>query len=229
MWDDQFRALASGYFVARYDLPGFGESEASDAPFSQVEVLAGVLEHLDLSAAHLVGLSYGASCVIDFALAHPERVQSMVLAAPGLSGYPWSPEWTQRYADLFRRAQQEGPEAAVEHWLQDPHLQPAMERSPLDERLRELHQDNQQMYVQPAPAQPEKQPAIDRLSEIEIPTLVVIGDRDVTDTQEVAKLLDEQVGGATVLWVAGAGHIVNMEEPVAFNQGLMSFLTERDG
>ena len=70
-------------------------------------------------------------------------------------------------------------------------------------------------------------PAIWRLSKIEVPTLVVVGERDDPDNQAVADLLEERIERATKVTVRGAGHMVNLERPEEFDRIVLGFL--RDG
>jgi pimeloyl-ACP methyl ester carboxylesterase len=70
-------------------------------------------------------------------------------------------------------------------------------------------------------------PAIRRLSRIEVPTLVVVGEWDDPSNQAVADLLEEQIERATKITVGGAGHMVNLERPEEFDRIVLGFL--RDG
>ena len=58
--------------------------------------LRAVLDHFGLHRAALVGLSMGGESALDFALAHPERVRSMILANTGAPGAPWIATWSGR-------------------------------------------------------------------------------------------------------------------------------------
>jgi pimeloyl-ACP methyl ester carboxylesterase len=70
-------------------------------------------------------------------------------------------------------------------------------------------------------------PAIRRLSKIEVPTLVVVGERDDPDNQAMADLLEERLERATKVTVGGAGYMVNLERPKEFDWIVLGFL--RDG
>ena len=58
-------------------------------PYSAVDDLAALMDELGLATAHLVGLSNGARIALDFALVHPARIRSLVLASllPGAAAY----------------------------------------------------------------------------------------------------------------------------------------------
>jgi pimeloyl-ACP methyl ester carboxylesterase len=85
MWDAQVAALAPSHTVLCYDVRGIGGSSPPDGSFSHSDDLHALLQSIGIARASLVGLSFGAAVAIDFALDHPEMVQALVLAAPGLS------------------------------------------------------------------------------------------------------------------------------------------------
>jgi len=87
MWEDQWSAFAERYRVVRLDLRGFGKSTSEATPFSDIDDLVGLLDHLGIERVHVVGLSMGARVIVDFALAHPERVHALVSADGVLSGF----------------------------------------------------------------------------------------------------------------------------------------------
>ena len=224
MWDPQFAAWSRTYRVVRYDVRGFGRSAEATVPYSDVDDLLAVLDSLSISRANLVGLSLGGGIAIDFALAHPDRVASLVVAAPGLSGFPFEPGG---FMERLRAAQAGGGEAAVALWLKDPYMAPAMEHADLAPRIRQLTLDNERVWLaNPFLVKRASPPAAGRLGEIRAPMLVLIGDRDVPDMQKVADKLAAEVKGARKVVVSGAGHISSMENPTEFDRAALAFLAE---
>ena len=69
-----------------------------------------------------------------------------------------------------------------------------------------------------------REPAIDRLSELEVPMLVVVGELDVPGILEIADLLVDADPNADLVVVPGVAHMVNLEKPEEFNQILLDFL-----
>ena len=67
-------------------------------------------------------------------------------------------------------------------------------------------------------------PAIQRLSEIRKPTLLIVGEKDVPDIQAIIKLLEAGIAGSRTEVIPGAGHMPNMEAPERVNQLLKVFL-----
>jgi pimeloyl-ACP methyl ester carboxylesterase len=179
MWDGQFQALATDFQVIRYDHRGFGRSSVPQDPYSPVKDLLSLLEKLNVGRAHLVGNSMGGSLAIDFALKHPERVASLVIVASGPRGLPVPQEAIDRVVAVFKAAEAEGLERAVELWLAHPMVAVSSKKAGVREQLRAMVNDNRAIFrMKQWPSEAMNPPAAKRLKEIRIPTLVVIGGQD---------------------------------------------------
>ncbi|HXY36127.1 MAG TPA: alpha/beta hydrolase [Planctomycetaceae bacterium] len=230
MWDDQFANYAKRYRVVRYDVRGFGGSiRPADQAYSNADDLAGLLDYLEMPKAHLVGLSLGGLIALDFAVTRPTRVLSMVLAGPGLSGYEKSdPDGEEAWWVRVQAARDEGAEKVVEMWLKDPYMAPAMENPTLAERLRYLARENAHYWLQnPILQRPPRPPAAQKLREIKVPTLVILGERDLPRSVEISARLLRDINGTKKVVIPGAGHMVNMERPGGFDRAVMEFLSEK--
>ena len=227
MWDEQFDLLAKQFCVIRYDVRGYGGSFQPDQLYSDADDLAALLDYLKVSKAHLVGLSLGGRIALDFAVAYPKRVSSLALAGPGLAGYepPNSAEADLRSWNLIKVARDEGPDAVTEAWLKDPFMAPAMERTRLAPRIRRLSRENAHCWLNNPILQRSPKPlAAERLGEIKVPTLLVLGDRDVPQAKATIETLEKGIAGSEKVVIKGAGHMVSMEQPDEFNQALLKFL-----
>jgi pimeloyl-ACP methyl ester carboxylesterase len=230
MWDAQMDTLARHVRVIRYDVRGFGRSGRADSAYMHHEDLRVLLDSLRVRRAHLVGLSLGGRIAVDLALEHPERVSSLVLAGPGLSGFAWSaPDsaWVGRMREALTA--RDSVRASL-LWLESDYMRPAMERPALRARLRELTVANASMWVGPDAERELSPGAVTRLAELggrRIPTLLIIGERDVPDIHRIVDTLAASIPGARRVVVAGAGHMVNMEEPARFNAEVLAFLRRR--
>jgi pimeloyl-ACP methyl ester carboxylesterase len=174
-----------------------------------------------------VGLSLGGRVAVDFALAHPKRVKSLTLAGPGLAGYepPNSEEADLRMWNLIKAARDDGPERVTDMWLKDPFMAPAMEQARLVPRLRRLARENAHCWLgNPVLQRSPKPLAAKRLDEIKVPTLLILGNRDVPQAQATIETLEKGISGSKKVVIKGAGHMVNMEKPEEFNEALLVFL-----
>jgi pimeloyl-ACP methyl ester carboxylesterase len=230
MWDDQFTVLSKQFRVIRYDVRGYGGSLRPELPYSDAEDLAGLLDYLKLNKVHIVGLSLGGRIAIDFAVAHPARVTSLSLAGPGLSGYepPGGAESDLRMWNIIKAARDEGPEKATSLWLKDPFMAPAMEQSRLVPGLQRIARENAHCWLEnPVLNRPPKPETATRLGEIKVPTLLVIGERDLPQIKATIEKLEKEIGGSKKVAIKDAGHMINMEKPEIFNETVLRFLNEQ--
>jgi pimeloyl-ACP methyl ester carboxylesterase len=233
MWDDQIEVFAQRYRVVRYDHRGFGRSELPPAPYAFHEDLYGVLRALGIERAYLIGVSIGGAAVIDFTLAHPEMVDALITVGAGVSGLE-VPNTAEEMA-LFERVEQaieagdlDGANAQEVHiWVDGPRRSPEQ----VDPRVRERVSEMNRPTFDRTPEQQEKAkhqsldpPAAGRLSEIHVPTLVIVGDQDVSDVQLTADRLAAEIPGARKVVMQGTAHVPNMEQPEEFNRIVLDFL-----
>ena len=226
MWAPQIAALERRFRVIRYDLRGHGNSAAPSEPYAPHDDLRSVLDALGVSRATLIGLSAGSTLAIDFAIAYPDRVRKLVLASPGLNGHVPSPPltWTQ---PVFQAAGRGDTEDAAKLWAATPIMAVHGDQAAAA-TVRALVMSNLRLWTfRTNPARPLTPSAIARLAEVRSPTLVVLGDKDLPHIKEIADLLARGVAGARLVTIPGAGHIVNLDAPGAFNKSVSAFLAER--
>jgi len=227
MWDAQFDLFAKQYRIIRWDIRGFGESDVPVKTYSESGDLHQLLQHLRVKKAALIGLSLGAAVAMDFALVHPEMVDSLVLVCPGLGGFPFQDKANDLRA-VVEAARDDSYEKAAELWLQNPYMSVAMQNPALRDKLRQLARDNAHCWLNnPMLIRRLKPPAAERLREIHAPTLVVHGDRDVSDIHKIVEKLAAEIPGARKEVFRDAGHLVPMERPDDFNRLTLGFLAGR--
>ena len=225
MWDDQFFPFSDKYTVIRYDVRGYGKSLAPTKPYSDDEDLYLLLNYLKVRKAHIVGLSMGGRIAIDFTLSHPDMVTSLTAVAPGLSGFPFSAESAIEMMKIVYSIQNDDGTPAGEAWLRSAYVSSAMENPVVAAKLRPIAIENSHVWLInfffPRPPFPL---AVQRLGEIRVPTLVIRGDRDVSMITDIVEMLAKNIAGAKKLVIPGAGHMVNVEKPQAFDSALLDFL-----
>jgi 3-oxoadipate enol-lactonase len=228
MWDAQFTEFARQYRVIRYDARGFGRSPMPPAPFSHYEDLHGLLEILGIDHAILVGASMGGATAVDAALAYPEMVDALVLVASGLSGYTFSAETRQKWAEIDAAFERDGVARAVElelqMWVDGPFRGPDQVNPAVRELVREMNTGSYSGYNEDATEQELEPPAMSRLGEIHVPTLIVVGDLDVPDIPARTTVLEQGIVGARKVVIPGTAHMLNMEQPGEFNRLVLDFL-----
>lgn len=228
MWDAQFDVLAKHSRVIRYDLRGFGKSATPDSPFSNEQDLLLLLQRLNVKKATLVGLSLGAAVAVDFSLAHPEMIDALVLVCPGLSGFRFDDK-ANKIDAVIESAQDGNYERATELWLANPYMSVAMENPALRDKLRLLARDNLRAWlkINPLLVRRSRPPAAERLREVHARTLVIGGERDVSDIHKIVDKLVAEIPGARKETLPDTGHLVPMEKPEEFNRLVLDFI-QRD-
>ncbi|TXK18793.1 alpha/beta fold hydrolase [Homoserinibacter sp. GY 40078] len=235
MWDPQFDDLARDYRVIRYDTRGYGDSPGDANPYSEVEDLVAVLDAAGVERATVVGASRGGGFALDAALAHPDRVSGLVLIGAAPSGmsdddivYTESERELERAMAAAEAAEDVDTLVRIEVQLWD--LGPDRDVDDVDpafvERAIELNVGAAHWDFAGTPV-PAEHPAIDRLGEVAVPTLVVIGDHDVTDCRVAADVLLAGIPDAEELRFPDAAHLPSVEHPERFTAQLRDWLARR--
>ncbi len=106
--------------------------------------------------------------------------------------------------------------------MDGPHRTPDAVDPVVRERMREMITHYYTIRDDdPPPLEP---PAIARLAEIGVPTLIVVGGGEVPDILAQADLLHENIAGAQKAVIPGVAHVLNMERPERFNTLVLDFL-----
>lgn len=230
-WDEQFPRLSEGHRVVRYDFRGAGRSPLGDSSYSHTEDLAALLAHLNIQRADFVGLSQGSQIAIDFVLAHPDAVRSMMIGGSPLSGFDMGPEFVQGMRGVFTAGAADDPQLTYDRiWAFAPFRvasgMPAV-RKRLDDMI--VHENTWAANRAGAPrTKPVPAPAATRLGEIDRPVLVVVGEGDMPAFIREAEFVAGHVRGAELKRVKGAGHFVNLEQPESYDEILFTWLKHVD-
>ncbi|MEO7002326.1 MAG: alpha/beta fold hydrolase [Ktedonobacterales bacterium] len=229
MYDDQFGVFAQHYKTIRYDMRGFGQSSVPSGPFSFSDDLYGLLRFLGIGQAHVLGMSMGGGASIDLTLSHPEMVSALVVSGSALGGFDSPDEANDPRGKDFEAAAQAGDherlaDLAVEVWVVGDGRVADQVNPAVRQRIRELELHNLSLGADESLAQQLDPPAIGRLSEIHAPTLVIVGDRDISDIQQIADLLAQGIAGAQKVVIRNTAHVPNMEQPEQFNRIVLDFL-----
>ncbi len=228
MWDPQVGVLARDHRVIRYDAAGHGRSPVPEQPWKTYEHLGLLLEALKVDNASLVGLSMGGRIAVDFAIAHPEKVRSLVLVDPGISGFPFTGrDFMARQGESYRarmaRDSVKVAEVFLGSWLAGPHRTPSQVDPGVWAKALEMAIPN---ALQSAAGEELKPPAVGRLNEIQAPVLLIEGELDCEDIHRITRLIEHRIGGARRVVIPGVAHMPNLERPDEVNRLLVEFLHE---
>jgi pimeloyl-ACP methyl ester carboxylesterase len=231
VWDGQFDAFAERYRVVRYDLRGYGRSSRLEpgVSYSNVRDLAAVLDATGVRRGALVGNSMGGGVAIDFALTHPERVSALVLVASAVGGLQdtdedeawWQERWPPLEDAIERGDLQEARRLQMDFWA------PLGIDDPNGRRIFDIAIDNaHELAMDESLAEQLDPPALGRLHEIAVPTLILPADHDPPFMLRSSAALAAGIPGARVVQIADVDHVVPLRSPEAFKDAVLAFLDE---
>lgn len=233
MWDREFQKYAAGHTVVRYDLRGLGASPPAKAPYSEIEDLDRLIDHLQLGPVTLVGCSGGGKTALDFAVEHPLKVQALLLVAPGVSGFDGSsdPEGQADYdADGARLKpvfeawgagrKEEATRRLREYWCS----QQSGKNLELVQRM--IEENAEEIFTEKSASQAKglDPPALLRIRHIRAPTIVLSGDHDEPTCGWIARRVAHEIAHAELIPVSRADHLVNLSRPDVFDSALQRLL-----
>jgi 3-oxoadipate enol-lactonase len=231
-WDDQLQVFGEHFTAAAWDARGYGDSDDYDRPLAFADFSADLLRVLDdfgAERAHLVGLSLGGRIARDFALRHPRRVATLVLANTTAGFDTLTPEQVEAFIRSRRVPLESGrtlrelaPELA-QNLMSAAAVPGAHAR--LIASMAALRKDS---YLKTIEASTREDRGA-RIEAITAPTLVVTSDEDRLYPAALAEDMARRIPGARLAVVRGAGHLSNLEQPEAFNAAVLPFLLEHRG
>ena len=239
IWDWTFPALRDRFTAVAFDYPGFGASDPLPWAYSPEGAAATVTAFLDamgIRAAFLIGSSLGGAIATMTAGLAPERVEGLMLVAPGgfgrglnllmrLQTSPWLGDGLVALAGRF-------PRLALREVFAD--------RRRIPDELVEVTRRNarrpvaNQSYLKALRRaatllgiRPEMVAAVRSAARrIIAPTLIVWGDRDRIIPPDQATVAAHSIRGSRLHMMTGLGHIPFVEAPEVFNTAAMAFLIE---
>jgi len=218
MWEPQRVPLnEAGYRLVSWDMRGHAETESPDDPAQYSEALTmadmlGLMDTLDIERAVVGGLSLGGYMSLAFQLAHPERVRALVLCdtGPGYRSDEPRAKWNRMAEKSAVNFEEKGLDAAG--------------RSPEVRAAVKYHRSAMGLAhaARGMLAQVDSR-VIDHLAEIDVPTLIIVGERD-EPYHAASQYMQSKVPGSRLEVIPDAGHAANMDQPEAFNRVLLEFL-----
>lgn len=236
LWDDQFDEFARYFKVIRYDIRGFGQSgmiKQGMEPYSMERDLYSLLQFLGIRKTYMLGLSMGGSLSVDFTLQFPEMVDALITVGAGLSGCEEDdPEELKAKYEKMEEAFRSGDidravEISLQIWTDGPFRTPEQVNPQMRERVRAMTTHNfKREDDEGVESQHLEPPAANRLSEIHVPTLVIVGSEDVEYILSIADKLEKGIVGAKKVVIPHTAHHLNMEKPQEFNRVVIDFLEQ---
>jgi len=232
MWRPQLAASSPGHRLIAPDLRNFGRSTSPNPPADFAAYgrdLVGLADALGLDEFFVAGLSMGGQIVFEVALAAPRRVRGLILC--DTFAQLDTPEKKASRYGLADRLEAEGmgnyavevlpkmlcAKTIAEKPAVAAELVAMMQRAPARGAANALR------------ARAERRDYLPLLQELDLPTLIVVGEHDQFTPVADAELMHGSIRGSQLVVLEDAGHIASMEQPERFNAALAEFLRAAGG
>ncbi len=227
MWRSQIEATTRLYRAIAYDIRGHGASDVGDGQYmieGHVEDLVGLMDHLEIGRAVVVGLSMGGYITLRALEKHPQRFIAAVLC--DTRSEPDSNEGKlKRHAgiELVRKAGSAGfAESFVGGLFAPGNLKSHVREK---EEIRKTIENTSPLSIAGTlialAARTDTTPS---LQSIKVPTLIMVGEFDQLTPPAASEAMHERIPGSQLHIVPAAAHMSNLENPEFFNERLLQFL-----
>lgn len=206
IWEPMVGRLPARYRVIRYDQRGYGRSPAPEAPYGQLDDLVAVLDWCGVDEALLVGYSGGGGPAAGLALASPGRVRGLMLLAPGVQDYPWPPDdpYGAEFGALFAAGDRVGLAGlGLRTWA----------AAGADEAVRAQVGGAAGAFFRLGEFEQPDPPVYDRLGQIRVPAVMVVGSRDYPMVTDSATAIAARIPGCRTVTAPGADHMLPLRIP----------------
>jgi len=230
-WNNEFAFFAKNHQVLHYDMRGYGKSEPVDGEFSHMRDLVSLLNTLELQESLvLMGCSMGGGLAMDFALTHPSRMKALIMVGSGPSGLELDVPTPAKFAEA-EEAYKAGDldlvaELETQIWFDGTDRAPQQ----VNQAMRKLaYKMNRKALDYQAKELGKRLPntdslAFNRLNDLSIPVLVIVGAHDTPYILAAADYMIEKIPSARKVRIEDAAHLPNMDQPQEFQTVVNAFL-----
>jgi pimeloyl-ACP methyl ester carboxylesterase len=225
-WQPQLASLCDEFDVIAWDAPGCGGSSDPDGPMTIADyagAVADLVDALEVGPVHLCGLSFGGGLALAVYARHPEIVRSLVLVS-AYAGWKGSlpPEEVGARLERLRSELGRPPAEWIDGYLPGFFAQPV----PADvlALVRSVMLDVRAVGTEAMLSAFADADLRDVLPTVAVPTLVLHGSADVRSPRPVAEALHAGIPGSRLVVLPGVGHVINLEDPDAFDAAVRGFL-----
>jgi pimeloyl-ACP methyl ester carboxylesterase len=210
---------------------GYGKSEPVEEEFSHLSDLVSFVDTLEIHEPFvLMGCSMGGGLAMDFALSHPSKVKAVIMVGSAPSGLELEVPTPAKFADA-EKAFEAGDldlvaEIETQIWFDGMGRTPQQVNPTMRELLYEMNRIALSHEVkQLGKRLPNtKTPAVERLKDIDVPVLIVVGSHDTPYILAAADYMKENIRAARKVTIEDAAHLPNMDQPHEFDGIVQDFL-----
>ncbi len=228
-WYPQIEILKQNYRVIAYDIRGHGKTGVGDGHYTYklfVNDLIALLDYLEVNEAVLCGLSMGGAIAIRAFEIHPERIKVLVLCDTRSEAD--SNETKYWREDSIESIKQNGLEKFADEFIKAIFAPGFKEKSNEVELIKNTILSSSPLGIcGTLLAQAARTDMTHVLPEINVPTLIMIGENDNFTPFESSKLMHKGIFDSELKIIPEAGHVSNLENTDKFNEYLLEFLEKR--
>ncbi|MBI1806664.1 MAG: alpha/beta fold hydrolase [Ignavibacteria bacterium] len=227
MWKPQVDALKKDYYVITYDVRGHGASDVGDGQYTVeyfVDDLIGLLDHVKISRAVVVGLSMGGYIALRAIERNPERFRGVILCDTRSEAD--NNEGKIKRANQAKAVQTDGLRKFAESFVKVVFYEKTFETNPRAvEMIREIiERSDPRAVVGTIIALAGRTDSTSALYTINVPTLILVGQHDGLTPPSASHAMKEKIPKAELHVIPNAAHLSNLENPEEFNTHLANFL-----
>jgi len=231
-WNNEFEYFSRHNKVIRYDMRGYGKSEPVDGEFSHMSDLVSLLDSLEINEPIiLMGCSMGGGLAMDFALAHPSKVKALIMVGSAPTGLELDIPANPKFAEV-EKAFNDGDMDLVSELETQIWFDGTRASDQVDQKMRKLLFDMNLIALKNEVKELGKRlpntesPAFDRLGELKMPVLIVVGVHDSDYIRAAGDFMAEKIKTAKKVMVEDAAHLPNMDHPDVFQGIVKEFLQD---
>jgi 3-oxoadipate enol-lactonase len=227
-WVFQTPELSKHFHLLQYDCRGQGQSDHPREPYSMdlhADDLNALLEALNLDQAHIAGISYGGEVAQAFALKYPEKTQSLILIDTVSEVGPELEMIIQSWVHALEANDPEGFFYNSVPWNFSPEWIKA--NGGLLADAKERYKDLDFAAVINLCQAFFEVNFTDRLHQIDVPTCIMVGEKDLVKGLRYAQILKREIPQAEFHILQGSGHVTCWEVPDTFNSTIIQFIKGR--
>lgn len=236
-WLPQVHALSRRFRCIAFNARGYAPSDIPSDPAQYswqlaVDDLIGLMDHLGVARAHVVGLSMGGYTVVSAGYLHPQRFLSITVCSAGSGSVSQGREAALASSRaLADRIEREGIRSGIAEYANAPFRLPFREKDPVgfDHFFEQFAaHDSLGSALTLRGVQAGRPSLLDKgreLASVAAPVMLMLGDRD-SGCVEPTLFMWRTIPGARLAVLPNAGHCINLEEPEHFNRLLVDFLDQ---
>jgi 3-oxoadipate enol-lactonase len=228
MWNPQVDFFKSSFRVITYDIRGVGKSANSGMAGMTIyaDDLAAIIEELDLKKAVVCGLSMGGYILLNAVNRFPEKFEALILADTQCVAD--TPEGIEKRKNTIRQIEENGLDDFAKSFVGN-----VFSKESLINKI-EAVENIQNVILSATPgtvtgtlnALAQRSETCSVLDKIKIPSLILCGREDIVTPVKQSEFMHANIKGSKLGIIDNAGHLSNLEQPVAFNKLIFDFVRD---